>query len=130
MQARTGISEGSACQLIGLPRSVLRYHPRASVQNTELQAQLVELAPAASALWLSPPAHPAAACWREGQPQADLPPIPSRWLDGEAAEAPPRRRGGARTLEPAERTEPSLVDGLRLRRAQHRAADQMPDGGR
>ncbi|GLE65531.1 hypothetical protein VNPA120719_51260 [Pseudomonas aeruginosa] len=44
MQARTGISERRACQLIGLSRSVLRYQPRASVQNTELQAQLVELA--------------------------------------------------------------------------------------
>ncbi|OPD75443.1 IS3 family transposase, partial [Pseudomonas aeruginosa] len=44
MQARTGISERCACQLIGLSRSVLRYQPRASVQNTELQAQLVELA--------------------------------------------------------------------------------------
>ncbi|GLF18919.1 hypothetical protein VNPA131289_56100 [Pseudomonas aeruginosa] len=44
MQARTGISERRACQLIGLFRSVLRYQPRASVQNTELQAQLVELA--------------------------------------------------------------------------------------
>lgn len=43
MQARTGISERRACQLIGLSRSVLRYQPRASVQN-ELQAQLVELA--------------------------------------------------------------------------------------
>ncbi len=43
-QARTGISERSACQLIGLSRSVLRYQPRARVQNTELQAQLVELA--------------------------------------------------------------------------------------
>lgn len=40
MQARTGISE----RRIGLSRSVLRYQPRASVQNTELQAQLVELA--------------------------------------------------------------------------------------
>lgn len=45
MQARTGISERRACQLIGLSRSVLRYQPRASVQNTELQAQLVELWP-------------------------------------------------------------------------------------
>ncbi|MGU0610903.1 IS3 family transposase [Pseudomonas aeruginosa] len=44
MQARTGISERRACQLIGLSRSVLCYQPRASVQNTELQAQLVELA--------------------------------------------------------------------------------------
>ncbi len=44
MQARTGISERRACQLIGLSRSVLRYQPRASMQNTELQAQLVELA--------------------------------------------------------------------------------------
>ncbi len=44
MQARTGISERRACQLIGLSRSVLRYQPRARVQNTELQAQLVELA--------------------------------------------------------------------------------------
>ncbi|EHF08503.1 hypothetical protein HMPREF1030_05900 [Pseudomonas aeruginosa] len=44
MQARTCISERRACQLIGLSRSVLRYQPRASVQNTELQAQLVELA--------------------------------------------------------------------------------------
>lgn len=44
MQARTGISERRACQLIGLSRSVLRYQPQASVQNTELQAQLVELA--------------------------------------------------------------------------------------
>lgn len=44
MQAQTGISERRACQLIGLSRSVLRYQPRASVQNTELQAQLVELA--------------------------------------------------------------------------------------
>ncbi len=37
MQARTGISERRACQLIGLSRSVLRYQPRASVQNTELR---------------------------------------------------------------------------------------------
>ncbi len=44
MQARTGISERRSCQLIGLSRSVLCYQPRASVQNTELQAQLVELA--------------------------------------------------------------------------------------
>lgn len=50
MQARTGISERRACQLIGLSRSVLRYQPRASVQNTELQAQLVELAKSAGAL--------------------------------------------------------------------------------
>ena len=44
MQARTGISERRACQLIGLSRSVLRYQPRTSEQNTGLQAQLVELA--------------------------------------------------------------------------------------
>ncbi|MEZ1787420.1 IS3 family transposase, partial [Pseudomonas aeruginosa] len=44
MQARTGISERRSCQLIGLSRSVLRYQPRTSVQNIELQAQLVELA--------------------------------------------------------------------------------------
>tara|TARA_Y100001949_G_scaffold131456_1_gene112849 strand:+ start:50298 stop:50453 length:156 start_codon:yes stop_codon:yes gene_type:complete len=44
MQARTGISERRACQLIGLSRSVLRYQPRSSEQNTRLQTQLVELA--------------------------------------------------------------------------------------
>ena len=33
MQARTGISERRACQLIGLSRSVLCYQPRASVQS-------------------------------------------------------------------------------------------------
>lgn len=44
MQARTGISERRACQLIGLSRSVLRYQPRSSEQNTWLQSQFVELA--------------------------------------------------------------------------------------
>jgi putative transposase len=44
MQARTGISQRRACQLIGLSRSVLHYQPRASEQNTKLQTQLVELA--------------------------------------------------------------------------------------
>lgn len=32
-------------------------------------------------------------------------------------------RGGARVPEPAERTEPSLVDGFRLRCAQYGAED-------
>lgn len=129
MQAQTDISERRACQLFRLSRSVLCHQPRTSVQNTELQAQLVELA-RASALWLSPPAHSAAACWCADQLQADLPAIPSRRLDGEAAEAPPQGRGGVRMPEPAERTELGLVDGFRLRRAQHWATDQMPDGGR
>lgn len=53
MQAQTDISERRACQLFRLSRSVLCHQPRTSVQNTELQAQLVELA-RASALWLSP----------------------------------------------------------------------------
>ena len=44
MQARTGISERRACQMIGLSRAVLRFQPRASVQTPELPAQLVELA--------------------------------------------------------------------------------------
>ena len=42
-QARTGLSERRACQLVRLPRSVLCHQPRTGVQNTELQAQLVEL---------------------------------------------------------------------------------------
>ncbi len=89
----------------------------------------MELAQEAAALWLSPPAHPAVACLRAGRPQA-IPAVPSNRLDGEVAEAPPCCRGGARTPRPAERAEPDLVDGFRLRRTQHRTAYQMPDGGR
>ncbi|ERX40425.1 hypothetical protein Q010_01172 [Pseudomonas aeruginosa 19660] len=44
MQAQTDISERRACQLFRLSRSVLCHQSRTSVQNTELQAQLVELA--------------------------------------------------------------------------------------
>lgn len=44
MQVQTDITEHGVCQLIGLSRSVLSYQPRTSVQDTELQAQLVELA--------------------------------------------------------------------------------------
>lgn len=83
----------------------------------------------ASALWLSAPAHSDTARRSAGQPQADLSPVPGRRVDGYATEEPPGRRGGARTSEPTERTEPGLVDGLRLRRTQHEEADQMPDGG-
>ncbi len=43
MQVQTDISERRACQLVRLPRSVLCRQPRTGVQNTELQAQLVEL---------------------------------------------------------------------------------------
>ena len=68
LQARTSISERRACQLIGLSRSVLRYHPRASAQNTELQAQLVEQAQKRRRFGLSPPAHRTAG--RHGSLQA------------------------------------------------------------
>ncbi len=44
MQARTGISERRACQLVGLSRSVLRYQPRSYERSIKLQTQLVELA--------------------------------------------------------------------------------------
>lgn len=97
------------------------------LKQADLQAQLVELAQERRRFGYR--------CLHiqqrhAGQPQADLPAVPSRRLDGEAAEAPPRGRGGARTSEPAKRTESGLVDGFRLRCAQHWAKDQMPDGGR
>lgn len=78
MQAQTGLSERSAWQLIGLSRSLLRYQPRASEHNTKLQTQLVKLAQACRTFSYRRLHNPAAACGRTAQPQADLPPVPSR----------------------------------------------------
>jgi hypothetical protein len=129
MQARTGISERRACQLIGLSRSVLRYQARPSEQNTKLQTQLVKLAQERRRVGDRRPAHPAAACGPAAQPQTDLSPVPSRLLDGEAAGAPARCSSEARTLEPTERSESGVVNGLCLRCTQYRMEDQMQSWG-
>ena len=44
MQAETAISERRACQLVGLARSTLRYEPRRSPEDEQLQARIIELA--------------------------------------------------------------------------------------
>lgn len=44
MRAVTAISERRACQLVGLSRSTLRYEPRRSEANSQLQAQIIDLA--------------------------------------------------------------------------------------
>ena len=103
MQARTGISERRACQLIGLSRSVLRYQPRASVQNTELQAQLVELAQERRRFGY----RRLHILLRRAGVQVNHKRIYRLYRaagDGETAAPPPWRRGGARTSEFAERT--------------------------
>ena len=128
MQAQTDISERRACQLFRLSRSVLCHQPRTSVQNTELQAQLVELAGLRHFGY-----HRLHILLRRAGVQINYKRIYRLYRaagDGEAAEAPPQGRGGVRMPEPAEAHRTGLVDGFRLRRAQHWATDQMPDGGR
>ena len=44
MQAETAISERRACQLAGIARSTLRYEPRRSMEDEQLQARIIELA--------------------------------------------------------------------------------------
>lgn len=44
MQSETVISERRACQLAGLARSTLRYEPRRSLADEQLQARIIELA--------------------------------------------------------------------------------------
>jgi putative transposase len=44
MQSGTAVSERGACQLVGLARSALRYAPRRSREDDQLQARIIELA--------------------------------------------------------------------------------------
>lgn len=44
MRAVTAISERRACRLVGLSRSTLRYEPRSTSANVQLQTQIIDLA--------------------------------------------------------------------------------------
>lgn len=44
MQCETAVSERRACQLVGLARSTLRYEPRRSLDDKQLQGRIIELA--------------------------------------------------------------------------------------
>jgi transposase InsO family protein len=44
MQSETVVSQRRACQLVGLARSTLRYEPRCSLADEQLQARIIELA--------------------------------------------------------------------------------------
>lgn len=44
MQSATAVSQRQACQLVGLARSTLRYEPRSSLADEQLQARIIELA--------------------------------------------------------------------------------------
>ena len=123
MQARTGISERRACQLIGLSRSVLRYQPRASVQNTELQAQLVELAQERRRFGY----RRLHILLRRAGVQVNHKRIYRLYRAAGLMVKRRRRRHGVAVererLEFAERAESGVVDGLRLRCAQYGAED-------
>ncbi len=119
MQARTGISERRACQLIGLSRSVLRYQPRASVQNTELQAQLVELAQERRRFGYRRLHILLRRAGVQVNHKRIYRPYRAAGLMVKRRRRRQWRRGGARTSEFAERTKPGLVDGLRLRCTEH-----------